>query len=86
MVSVFFIENLDMQSGIHDIINESEPVQEGNWLKSVEEDELNEIKNKDHSRILYDYTCAADFIFSQFIWIEPYEIRTSDTEFFRCGI
>ena len=52
MVSVFFIENLDMQSGIHDIINESEPVQEGNWLKSVEEDELNEIKNKDHSRIL----------------------------------
>ena len=51
-----------------------------------EEDELNEIKNKDHSRILYDHTCAADFIFSQFIWIEPYEIRTSDTEFFRCGI
>ena len=75
-----------MQSGIHDIINESEPVQEGNWLKSVEEDELNEIKNKDQSRSLYDHTCAADFIFSQFIWIEPYEIRTSDTEFFRCGI
>lgn len=42
-----------------------------------------EVKDKDHSGVRHEHSGSAAFIFSNFIWIKPYEICAAGKEFFR---
>ena len=46
------------------------------------EDVSDEVKDKDYNRIWHEHSGTTAFIFSNFIWIKPYEVCTADKEFF----